>query len=151
MQAHNLVVLAGNLTRDPELRYTPKGAPVCDFTLALNSSWKTDTGEKREDVSFIDCNAWNATAELIQQYLHKGDPLLIDGKLKQQTWDDKQTGAKRSKIIVVVDRITFIGGGKRNDEDAPAPAPAPRKAPTKSIVPGTESEPSPIDEDDIPF
>jgi single-strand DNA-binding protein len=109
MASFNQVTLVGNLTRDPELRYTPGGTAVCDLSLAVNEKWKGKDGQMNEEVSFIDCTCWGKTAEVAAKYLSKGRSCLVSGRLKQDRWDDKTTGAKRSKIHVVVNVIQFLG------------------------------------------
>src|SRR2546422_10909052 len=103
MANFNKVLLMGNLTRDPEVRYTPKGTAVAAIGLAVNRVWTTDTGEKKEEVTFVDVDLWSRNAEIAGQYLHKGSPLFVEGRLQLDTWDDKQTGQKRSKIKVVAE------------------------------------------------
>jgi len=115
----NIVVLAGNLTRDPELRHTPSGAAVCDFSLAVNRRWTDNAGQKKEDVSFIDCVAWAKTAELVSTYLKKGSAALVEGEIRQERWEDNATGGQRSRIKVNVARVQFLG---RRDDGGGAPA-----------------------------
>lgn len=110
-------IISGNLTRDPELRSTPSGAKVCSFTVAVNRTYKDANGANQESVSFIDCSAWNRLAEVIQQYGKKGSGVLVCGRLDQRSWDDKNTGQKRSRVEIVVEDFNFIGGadgGSRN-------------------------------------
>jgi single-strand DNA-binding protein len=109
MASINKVMIMGNLTRDPELRYTPGGAAVCEFGLALNEKYKSKSGEDVEKVHFIDIVSWAKTAEIAAQYLKKGSPVHIEGKLTQDRWDDKDSGQKRSKIRVTCERLTFVG------------------------------------------
>jgi single-strand DNA-binding protein len=110
MQGFAIVVLAGNLTRDPEMKYLPSGTPVCEFGMAINEKWN-DNGEKKERVSFLDVKCFGKTAETAAQYLSKGKPVSIEGKLQQERWEtDRQE--KRSKIIVVGNRIHFLPDGK---------------------------------------
>jgi len=111
MASFNKVILVGNLTRDPEVRYTPGGTAVCDISLAVNSNW-TDrkTNERKEEVTFIDVTLWGRTAEIAGEYLTKGRPVLIEGRLQQDRWDDKETGQKRSKLKVVADGMQLLGG-----------------------------------------
>lgn len=116
---YNKTMLGGRLTRDPELRVTPKGTAICQFSVAVSRQWKSDAGEKMEETSFIDCEAWGKTGELISQHFMKGKAIFIDGRLKQDTWEDKDTKQKRSKIKVVVDAFQFVGP---KDGDAPKPA-----------------------------
>src|SRR5208283_3670188 len=103
MASFNKVILAGNLTRDPELRYTPKGTAVARITLAVNRTYTAEGGEKKEEVSFVDVDVWGRQAEVIAQYMKKGRPLLIEGRLKQDTWEDKNTKQKQSKLKVVLE------------------------------------------------
>jgi len=132
----NQVNLMGNLTRDPELRVTPKGTAICSFSLAINRKWR-DGDQTREEVLFIDCEAWQKAGEAISKYVSKGDPLFVSGRLKQDVWEDKETKAKRSKIKVVVDQFQFLGGKakdggepERQPERTPS-RPAPQPAPTR--------------------
>lgn len=118
--SYNRVVLAGNLTRDPETRTMGnEGKIVANFGMALNHTYKDKSGEKKEDVTFVDIEAWGRTAELIGQYLAKGSQCLIEGRLKLDSWDDKSSGQKRSKLKVVADSVQFIGG-KKDGAEAPA-------------------------------
>ena len=98
MPNFNKVILAGNLTRDPELRYLPKGTAVAKIGLAINRNWRTETGEQKEEVTFIDVEAFGKQAETISQYLKKGRPILIEGRLKLDQWEDKQTQQKKTKL-----------------------------------------------------
>lgn len=107
----NKVILMGNLTRDPETRTTPSGQNVTNFSLAVNRTWKGQDGSQQEAVSFIDCVAWGKTGDIIAQYMQKGRPILVDGRLDQRSWDDKDSGQKRSKVEVVVENFNFVGGG----------------------------------------
>ena len=155
MANFNKVILAGNLTRDPELRYTPKGTAVCKFGLAINRNWTSETGEKKEEVTFVDVDAFSREAELIAQYFKKGRPILLEGRLRLDQWDDKQTGQKRSKLGVVLDRFTFIDSKPGDGGSAPTPLPprptaAPASAPEPSAPAPSDSEPPPGD-DDVPF
>jgi single-strand DNA-binding protein len=115
MASYNRTILVGNLTRDPEIKYTPKGTAVAEIGLAVNHSYKTDSGEKREEVTFIDVTLWGRTAEIVGQYCKKGRPLLVEGRLALDQWDDKQTGQKRSKLKVVGENVQLLGG----KDDAP--------------------------------
>lgn len=105
----NKVILMGNLTRDPETRQTPNGQSVTNFSLAVNRTWKGQDGSTQEQVSFIDCVAWGKTGEVIAQYMQKGRPILVEGRLDQRSWE--QDGNKRSKVEVIVDSFNFVGGG----------------------------------------
>ncbi|MFK7759520.1 MAG: single-stranded DNA-binding protein [Phycisphaerales bacterium] len=111
MASFNKVMLMGNLTRDIEIRHTPSNTAVGNFGLAVNRKYKTQSGEQREEVAFIDCEAWGRTAEVMSQYLSKGRPVFIEGRLKFDQWDDRNGGGKRSKLSVVVDNFQFIDSG----------------------------------------
>lgn len=149
MSNFNKVYLMGNLTRDPELRYTPKGAATAKLSMAVNRKWRTDAGEDREEVTFVDIDAWGKQAETLSQYCKKGRPLFVEGRLKLDQWDDKTTGQKRSALKVVLESFQFIGGrpadteGQATDRTAPAPRPRPAVEPAP-----TEAAP---EEDDVPF
>lgn len=158
MNGFNKVILAGNLTRDPELRYTPSGTAIAKFGLAVNRKWKdSQTNEMKEEVTFIDIDAFGRQAETIGQYLKKGRPILLEGRLKLDQWDDKQTQQKRSKLGVVLESFSFLDGGSREGGDfgggGGAPAPRPSR-PTQSAPPpssGGSDEGVPPEEDDVPF
>ena len=110
MASFNKVVLMGNLTRDPQLKYLPNQTPLVEFGLAMNHKYRTANGENREDVCFVDCTVFGRGAEVINQYCQKGKALLVEGRLKLDTWEDKNGGGKRSKHSVVVDNFQFVGG-----------------------------------------
>src|SRR4051812_27933455 len=110
MANYNKIILVGNLTRDPQLRYLPSQMAVCDFGMAVNHKFRTKNGEDREEVLFIDVSAFGKQAEIINQYCQKGRPLLVEGRLKYDTWEDKQGGGKRSKHSVVIDNFQLLGG-----------------------------------------
>ena len=150
MASFNKVILLGNLTRDPEVRYTPKGTAVTELGMAVNRVYTAENGEKREDTTFVDVTLWGRTAEIAGEYLKKGRPVFIEGRLQLDTWDDKQSGQKRSKLKVVGEGLQLLGGrpgggggGGGGDEEggsrASRPAPPPK---------ATASEP---DDDEIPF
>lgn len=109
MASFNKVMLIGNLTRDPELKYTPKGTAIADIGLAVNRTFTADNGEKREEVAFIDVTLWGRVAEIVGEYCKKGRPLFVEGRLQLDTWDDKQSGQKRSKLKVVGENIQLLG------------------------------------------
>jgi single-strand DNA-binding protein len=109
MASFNKVMLLGNLTRDPEVKYTPKGSAVADIGLAVNRTYTTDGGEKREETTFVDVTMWGRQAEIAGEYLKKGRPLFVEGRLQLDTWDDKQTGQKRSKMRVVCENFQMLG------------------------------------------
>ena len=153
MANYNKVLLMGNLTRDPELRYTPKGTAIVEIGLAINRKWKSETGEAKEEVTFVDVSAFGRTAEVIAQYLKKGRPIMIEGRLKFDQWDDKTTGAKRSKLRVVCESFEFLDSGNRGGEGG---APAAPRAPRPAAATGAPaSEPvegdGPPESDDVPF
>lgn len=146
MAGYNKVILIGNLTRDPELRYTPKGTAIAKLGIAVNRTWRTETGEQKEEVTFIDVDAFGKQAELIGQYLKKGNPLMLEGRLRLDQWDDKQTGQKRSKLGVVMEGFQFIGGGANRSETGNDPG---MRRPSEPAAP--PPEPAPQNEDDVPF
>jgi single-strand DNA-binding protein len=110
MASFNKVILMGNLTRDPQLKYLPSQTAVAEFGLAMNRKFRTQQGEDREEVTFVDCAAFGKTADLINQYFTKGKPIFIEGRLKYDSWEDKQGGGKRSRLTVVVENFQFVGG-----------------------------------------
>ena len=110
MASFNKVILLGNLTRDPEVRYTPKGSAVCDLGIAINRQYTLDSGEKREEVTYVDVVLWARLAEIAGEYLKKGRPIFIEGRLQLDTWDDKQSGQKRSKLRVIGETMQLLGG-----------------------------------------
>ena len=142
-------MLMGNCTRDPEIKYTPKGTAIARIGLAINRSWRTETGEQKEEVTFVDVDAFGKQAETIGQYFKKGRPILMEGRLRYETWDDKQTGQKRSKLGVVLESFQFMDSGNRGDGGA---APAPRSQ-RPAAAPAAEGEPDvpPHEGDDVPF
>jgi single-strand DNA-binding protein len=150
MASFNKVILLGNLTRDPELRYTPQGSAVCEFALALNYVYTNkQTGQKVEEVSFIDIVAWGKTGEICAEYLKKGRQVMIEGRLKQDRWE-AQDGKKMSKVRVTAENVQFVGsrpeggsgggggGGPKGGGAAPAGG-------------GPDDGPPPGAEEDIPF
>lgn len=145
----NLTIHMGHLTRDPEVRYTPSGQAVCEFGMAMNRKWTTDTGEKREKAVFIEFQAWGKTAERIGENCSKGDVLHVTGSNDMDQWDDKTTGQKRSKLFVRVDSAQFVKLKKWADapmEDNPSQPPAREAASFRKPAP-----PRDPDLDDIPF
>jgi single-strand DNA-binding protein len=153
MASFNKVILLGNLTRDPEVRYTPKGSAVCDLGIAINRSYTLDSGEKREEVTFVDVVLWARLAEIAGEYLKKGRPIFIEGRLQLDTWDDKQSGQKRSKLRVIGETMQLLGGrppgagggATEGAEGAQESRPSKPAAPPKA---GAAAEP---DDDEIPF
>ncbi len=150
MASFNKVILVGNLTRDPELRYTPKGTAIAKIGLAVNRTWKNEAGETKEEVTFVDVDIFGRTAENVGQYMRKGSPILIEGRLRLDTWDDKQTNQKRSKLGVVAETVQFLSSNRGGTEGGPAPErstrPAAAKPPAEPDVDGP-----PPEEDDVPF
>jgi single-strand DNA-binding protein len=151
MANFNRVILAGNLTRDPELRYTPKGVAIAKITLAINRTWKTETGEAKEEVTFVDVDAFGRQAEVVGQYMKKGRPFLVEGRLKLDQWEDKNTHQKQSKLKVVLEGFSFIDSN-RGDSAAPAGArPAAAPATAAEAPPAAEAEAAEPEQDDVPF
>lgn len=158
-RSFNQVTLMGNLTRDPELRQTPNGQSVCSFSLALNRSYKGGDGEWTEVTDFVNCIAWGPLGERVAQYLTKGRPALVSGRLQSSSWE--QDGQKRSKLEVVAQDVTFLGGagggggntsgGGEYNQSAPAekPAPSSKKKADDIVIEDIGDEP--INLDDIPF
>ena len=109
MRGFSKAIITGNLTRDPELRTTPNGASVCSFSVAVNRVFKDSSGTQQESVSFIDCSAWGKLGEMIGQYAKKGAGVLVSGRLDQRSWEDKNTGQKRSRVEIVVEDFNFTG------------------------------------------
>src|SRR2546421_3569337 len=109
MPSFNKVILLGNLTRDPEVRYTPKGSAVCDLGIAVNRQYTLDSGEKREEVTYVDVVLWARLAEIAGEYLKKGRPVFIEGRLQMDSWEDKQSGQKRTKLRVVGETMQLLG------------------------------------------
>jgi single-strand DNA-binding protein len=151
MNGFNKVIIAGNLTRDPELRYTPNGTAIAVFGLAINRKWKDPDGNLKEDVTFVDVTAFGRSGETVAQYLKKGRPLLVEGRLKLDQWEDRNTQQKRSKLSVVCESFTFLdSGGQReggDSEDQTRPArgrPAPQQA-------AEAPQDAPPEDDDVPF
>ena len=150
MASFNKVILVGNLTRDPELRYTPKGTAIAKFGLAVNRVWTNEAGEKKEEVTFVDIDVFGRTAENVAQYMRKGSPLLVEGRLRLDQWDDKQTGQKRSKLGVVGEIVQFLGSPRATEGGAPAPSRAPAADAHPAAEPA-EADAPPHAGDDVPF
>lgn len=161
MASYNKVFLMGNLTRDPQVKHlpgSPAGIPagprqmvVADFGLAVNRRYKTAAGEDKEEVAFVDCTAFGRQAETISQYCTKGKPLFVEGRLKFDTWDDRQGGGKRSKLTVVVENFQFLGRAgeeqgaapsdfaeQRSRDSAPPPRPMPANAEQQKMFAGED-------------
>lgn len=161
MASFNKVILMGNLTRDVELRHTAGNNAVANVGLAVNRRWKTPEGETREETTFVDCEAWGKTAEMMSQFFSKGRPIMVEGRLKMDTWQDKESGANRSKLKVVVENFHFVdskpgSGGEGGGSGGGGRSYAPRQsqaagAPTGGgDHPGGGGRPA-MSEDDIPF
>ena len=151
MPSFNQVILVGNLTRDVELRYTPKGMAIAKLNVAINRTWRNEAGETKEEVTFVEVDAFGRTAENIGQYLSKGRPVLVEGRLKLDQWDDKTTGAKRQKLGVICETCQFLGTkppGEKGEGTPRATAPATPENPLAKIDP--EDVP-PHEGDDVPF
>lgn len=173
----NKIQLMGNITRDPEVRYTPKGTAVTDISLAVNRSFSGDDGERREETTFVDITFWGRQAEVIGEYMKKGRPIYVEGRLQLDSWEDKTTGQQRSRLKVVGENFQFLGGREESGgggqsrgssqssgsggsseeyhesrseaQHQPSPAPQQYSAPPRS---GGQSSPAPVEEDDdIPF
>ncbi|MFQ5491369.1 MAG: single-stranded DNA-binding protein [Phycisphaerae bacterium] len=145
MANFNKVILAGNLTRDPELSYTPNSTAICKFGMAINRNWRGQDGEKHEETCFVDLTAFGRQAETLNQYMKKGRPLLVEGRLNYSQWTS-QEGQKRSKLEVVINAFQFLGGPRDGDASRqPAAAPA-------SAAPADDYQaPPPSADGDIPF
>ena len=173
----NKVMLIGNLTRDIELKYTPKGSAIAELGLAINRKYKTDSGEMKEETTFVDVTLWGRQAEIAKEYLSKGKPVYIEGRLQLDSWDDKATGQKRNKLKVTGEAMQLLGsrgegggggGGSSSGPDDYDQRPAPRSQSSQSggggysgggnsgggggARPKPKPAPAPADdEDDIPF
>ena len=145
MASLNKVILIGNLTRDPELRITPKGTAICQFGIAINRQYTNEAGQKQDETTFVDVEAWGKTAENAAKYFTKGKPILIEGRLKLDSWDDKTTGQKRSKLKVVAENWQFVGA--KDDQAPQADAPREPRAPRSTATPPPADN---VDED-VPF
>ena len=152
----NKVILHGNLTRDPELRYTPGGSAVAAFGVAVNRKWKGEDGQDHEEVTFVDVECWAKRAEVVAQYFRKGSQILVEGRLKLDQWEDKNTGDKRSKLKVVMESFSFVGtrdgGGDSGGERRQPPQRGQRSAenPQSDAPQGGEVPADPVEED-VPF
>lgn len=165
MASFNKAILIGNLTRDPDLRTTQNGTAICDLGLAINRRWRDQSGRDQEETTFVDVSVWGRSAENCAQYLQKGAPVLVEGRLRLEQWEDRNGGGKRSRLTVVAEVVQFLGSradGDRQQQEPPArrqnsyrqggrndggfgapPPPQPRYTP--------EDEPGYDPEDDIPF
>ncbi|MBQ3306376.1 single-stranded DNA-binding protein [Candidatus Saccharibacteria bacterium] len=148
MRGFSKATVAGNLVRDPEMRTTTSGTNVTSLAIAVNRVYKVD-GEQREEVSYIDCTAWGKLAEMFNQYLKKGDPILVSGRLNQRRWEDKETGKNRSAVEIVVEDFTFLGKGDGGSANA-RPASS-SSAASADVVPEDIPEDDSIDLSEVPF
>ncbi|MBR3256842.1 single-stranded DNA-binding protein [Candidatus Saccharibacteria bacterium] len=159
MRGFSKAIITGNLTRDPEVRTTPNGATVCSFSVAVNRVFRDSSGTQQESVSFIDCSAWGKLGEMIGQYAKKGAGVLVSGRLDQRTWEDKNSGQKRSRVEIVVEdfnftsaandrnggnRSSYDGGGFSGDDSGSKGGDAPQES-------GDDMGDEPIDLSEIPF
>lgn len=156
MSNFNKVILLGNLTADPELRYTPRGTAVTDIRMAINRVWNDNEGQRQTEVTYLDVTLWGRQAEIAGQYLTKGRPVLIEGRLKTDTWEDKETGQKRSKLKVVGESLQLLGdgGGQRGQGGAGAQnnqAQPPAGQGGAGNQPPNPEAPAEDADDDIPF
>ena len=149
MPSFNRVTLIGNLTRDPQSKTLPSNTIVSEFGLAMNRRFRTQAGEDRDEVTFVECAAFAKQAEVIQQYCHKGKPLFIEGRLKYDTWEDKNGGGKRSKLSIVVENFQFLGSADQSAKPAPETAARPRQPQRQVHV--SFDEKAKFKEADIPF
>jgi single-strand DNA-binding protein len=144
----NVTIVSGNITADPELRFLPSGSGVCQFTVANNRKWKDRDGQLKEEVSFLGVQAFGKQAETIAQYFKKGSPILVSGRLRQESWEDKQTGKKQSKTLIVMESFEFMErGGSR------AATPEPKTEPPTRGLPATAAAKTAVedDSDSVPF
>lgn len=160
MANFNKVYLIGNLTRDPELRVTPKGTAICQFGLAVNRQYKDESGALKDDTTFVDIEAWGKQGETISKYCTKGKPLFVEGRLKFDQWEDKTSGQKRSKLKVVLEGFQFLGSANREGASPGAPAgqhpdgPDERPSPERHSPPPRRGSQLPAAEnldEDVPF
>ena len=157
MRGFSKAIVAGNVTRDPEMRATPSGAQACNFTIAVNRVFRGSDGNQQEQTSFIDCVAWGRAGETISQYIKKGSALIVSGRIEQRSWEDKTSGQRRSRTEIIVEDFSFVGGG----DGAGASRGSSRASDTKAaeepvdmgddIAPDDMPEDDAINLDDIPF
>lgn len=165
----NKVLLMGNLTRDPELRVTPRGTAICQFGMAISRQFKDESGNAKEETTFVDVEAWGRQGETISKFCTKGRPLFVEGRLRFDQWEDKASGQKRSKLKVVVENFQFIGDrsqaqdtsstGSQGYMTPPSQQPSgqgsllPQQPRQGSLLPRQQSTPPPVDisDDDVPF
>jgi single-strand DNA-binding protein len=144
MANFNRVILAGNLTRDPQLSYTPSNTPVCELGMAVNRRWRDREGNQKDDVCFVDLICYGRQAETINQYMQKGRPMLVEGRLRYRQWTNKE-GQNRNKLDVVIENFTFLGGGGGGQGGG-------RRDGGSSYSGGQDNDgPPPVDDSEIPF
>lgn len=161
MRGFSKAIVAGNVTRDPEMRATPSGAQACNFTIAVNRVFRGSDGNQQEQTSFIDCVAWGRQGETISQYVKKGSGLIVSGRIEQRSWEDKNSGQRRSRTEVIVDDFSFVGGadatgGSRGGSRAKSAKAADAEIPADDmggddIALDDMPEDDAINLDDIPF
>lgn len=145
MKGFSKAIICGNITRDPELRTTTNGNKVCAFSVAVNRTYKDASGNNQDSVSFIECSAWGKAAEIISQYMKKGSGILVSGRLNQRSWDDKETGKKRSAVEIVVEEFSFVGGNAEGGSSSNA-------GNSQDIIPDDiPDDAGEVSLDDIPF
>lgn len=152
MANFNKVILAGNLTRDPQLSYLPSNTAVCEFGLAINRKWRSQNGEMKDETCFVEIRAYGKPAETLNQYMNKGKPLMVEGRLKYDQWEGKD-GQKRSKLYVIAENFQFLGapsGGGQRGGERPVASSAPRGQMADEMPPMDEAATAPTGED-IPF
>ena len=150
MASFNKVILMGNLTRDPELRQTQSGTSVCRFSIAVNRSYNAQDGSARDETCFVEIDCFGKSAENIAKFFSKGKPILVEGRLRQDSWEDKQTGQKRTKLMVVLERFEFVGSARDSggSYDAEYSAPQPRGGSASQAPQRQQDE---LEDDDVPF
>jgi single-strand DNA-binding protein len=151
MANYNKVILIGNLTRDPELRFSSKGMAIAKISLAINRNWRDASGEAKEETTFVDIDAFGKQAETLGQYMKKGRPLMVEGRLRLDTWEDKQTNQKRSRLGVVLESFQFLDFRGGDEGNAGKARSGPASAPATARVQPPEPEEPPPSEDDVPF
>ncbi len=161
MRGFSKAIVAGNVTRDPEVRATPSGAQACNFSIAVNRVFRGSDGNQQEQTSFIDCVAWGRSGETIAQYVKKGSALIVSGRIEQRSWEDKTSGQRRSRTEIIVEDFSFIngngaggnGGGTRATSKSSAPADTAEEPTTggDDFAPDDMPEDGEINLDDIPF
>jgi single-strand DNA-binding protein len=152
MPSLNKVILCGNLTRDPELKFIPSGQAVCNFSMAMNRKWKSNTGEMKEDVTFMRVVVWGKSGEACAQYLKKGSPVLVEGRLQSRSWETPE-GQKRSAVDVVAENVQFLGGNRSTSESGGEKSLTGGYEPGGGLSddgPGPQAE-GPTSDEDIPF